>query len=275
MGTSGSYEGPTGKNPLLPDDFDDNQQEQDSDENIENQPSDNSNFNQLNISPKLWTNAKSQMSRFINGSIKEINHPLSSYVKAHGGPIGASRTAISGKATTIKLGQFFSSLHEKGILKTFDDLKITYLNRPFEEIFIDLIKIIAPTPKSKEEAVANKAVFDCMQMLYDEIEKNNYETEDLDHLSPELINNVMESYISFYLLNRLFSELGYRIEKSSLNPENVIIFEKQIKTYIFGIVHNTIKETNLMQIDYNSGRAKDIIDQIFFDCYEDIEGMIS
>lgn len=275
MGTSGSYEGPTGKNPLIPEDFDDNQQEQNPDENNETISSEIPSIFRVNNSPQLWTNAKSQMSKYINGSIKDLDSPLASYVKAHGGASGASRTAISGKSGSLKLGNFLSSIHEKGILKTLENFKISYTNRPVEEIFTALIKIIAPIPKTKEESIANKAMIDCMQMLYDEVEKNNNNIEILDKLGPELFNNVMVSFISFYILNRLFSELGYRIEKSSLNVQNAILLEKQIKNYVFGVVSSKIKNTNFMKIDYNSGETKKIIDQIFYDSYEVIEGIMS
>lgn len=80
MGTSSSYKGPNGNNPLLPDDF-----------------------------GKSWADLKSEMSQFITGSRKNSSERiLGKYVRANGGSQALTQRAQSAVSS---LGGFIGFLN--------------------------------------------------------------------------------------------------------------------------------------------------------------------
>ncbi|MGR3178800.1 MAG: hypothetical protein ACUZ8E_12160 [Candidatus Anammoxibacter sp.] len=124
MGTSSSYGGPKGKNPLLPNDFDGNGTPSENPDSPQPQPPEDI---AKNPNAVLWQNAKTQISRLIGDSNRNTKSALSSYVKAHGGAKKAAYSAISGKTTTAKLGGFLSSLSSQGIQNTLNQFKIEFI----------------------------------------------------------------------------------------------------------------------------------------------------
>ncbi|MDY6861916.1 MAG: Qat anti-phage system associated protein QatB [Thermodesulfobacteriota bacterium] len=270
MGTSSSHGGPKGKNPLLPDDFIDAPENAPDDDNVQSNPKP-----QNNPETELWGNAKRQVSQLINNSDRKIGPALSSYVKAYGGGKGASSTAISGKATTIKLGNFLSSISSQGIQNTLSQYNIDYIGRPFQEVLSDLVNKLSPSPNTKEDAVARNALLDTVEIIYNEIDANDGSIEILDNLDDKKFNNIINTYISAYIFQRFLNDLESRFEMYASNEGSALQMEKQIKDYISGAVDNKLIKNDFSTIDFSSNLVKRIIDEIYNDCYSVIEEALS
>jgi len=266
MGTSSSHGGPMGKNPLLPKDF--NDEPVDGNKVPDNIPLEN---------PKIeaWKNAKTQVSKLISNSDRSTESALSSYVKAHGGGKGAASSAISGKTTTVKLGNFLSSTSSQGVRATLDQYQIQYINRTVQEVLSDIVNKIAPSPNTKEDAVARNALIDTMEILYDEIDENDGNIEILDRLDSEKINELMNTYISSYIFQRFLSEMESRFEIYATNEGSALSIENEIKEYICGAVDNKLADRDFANIDFTSKTVLETINEIYEECYSIIEGVIS
>lgn len=270
MGTSNSYGGPKGKNPLLPNDFDDNETPSESPDAQQPQPPEGTEKNPNTVH---WQNAKTQISKLISGSNRNTNSALSSYVKAHGGARKAAYSATSGKTTTAKLGGFLSSISSQGIKNTLNQFKIEFAGRNVEDVLGELINKIAPAPNTKEDAVARNALLDAMEILYDKVTENN-DINSLDNLDEEKFNFVMNKYIASYIFQRFLNDLESRFEEHSENVGSALNIENEIKEYISGVVDNELKDRNIFALDYTSKAVLGIINGIYKDCYSVIEGAL-
>lgn len=271
MGTSSSYGGPKGKNPLLPNDFDDNVAPSENPDNQLTPP-----FKKPEKSPNtdLWQNAKTQISKLIKDPNRNTKSALSSYVKAYGGASKAAMSATSGITTTAKLGGFLSNISLQGIQDTLTQYKIEFEGRSTEEVLSELINRIAPVPETKEDSIARIALLDTIEELYEEVSENDGDLEILDNLDENRFNDVMRTYISSYIFQRFLNDLESRFEKYSQNAGTALSLEKEIKDYISGVVDNKLKEQNFSNIDYSSDPVIQSINKIYADCYEVIEGAL-
>lgn len=272
MGTSSSYGGPKGKNPLLPKDFDGNDTPSESQDNQQTPPP--SDEVKENPNTFLWQNAKTQISKLIQDPRRNTRSALSSYVKARGRASGAAMSATSGKSTTAKLGGFLSSISSHGIQNTLTQYKIEFEGRSTEEVLNELINRIAPVPETKEDSIARNALLDAIEVLYEEVSDNDGNLEILDNLDENTFNDVMRTYISSYIFQRFLNDLESRFEEYSQNTESALGLEKEIKEYIAGVVDNKLKEQSFSNMDYSSDSVIQTINKIYADCYEVIEGAI-
>ena len=273
MGTSSSYGGPKGKNPLLPKDFEDN------DKNNDKNTSDSQNdaeidLPNINDNTERWRTVKTLSSKLAKGSVKNYRKVLSSYVKAYGGNKRAASSAKAGKTTAIKLGGFLSGISQQGVQKTFNKYGIEYEGKTVEEVLSAIVNKIAPSGNTKEEAVARNAIIDVIDALYDEIENSDGDLNILENLDDNSFNNLMQKYISSYIFQRFLNDLESRFEEYSKSTESALSLEKEIKEYISGIVDNKLKEQNFSKIDYSSDSVIQTINKIYADCYDVIEGAL-
>ena len=271
MGTSSSYGGPKGKNPLLPKDFDDNDTSSDNPDNQEPQSPENIEKNPNTI---LWQNAKTQISKLIGDSNRNTKSALSSYVKAHGGARKAAESAKSGKATTARLGGFLSNISSQGIHNTLRQYNIEFEGRNVEEVLSDLINEIAPVPETKEDSIARNALLDAIEELYEDVSENDGNLETLDSLDENTFNDVMRTYISSYVFQRFLNDLESRFEEHSQNTGSALNLEKEIKEYIAGVVDNKLNDKDLASLNYSASSTTQTINEIYSECYEVIEGAL-
>ena len=270
MGTSSSYGGPKGKNPLLPNDFDDNGSNNGSaSENLNNIEDEQTTINSPNT--QLWTTAKTLTSKLIKGSVKKNRPVLSKYVKALGGAKKAASSAKAGKVTAIKLGSFISGISSKGIQETFKQYGIEYEGKTAEEVLPEIVNKIAPTGNTKEEVVARLAIGDVIDVLYEEIEKNNGDLNSIETLNNEQFNDIMRKYISAYIFQRFLNDLESRFEENAKSMGSTLQIENDIKEYISGVVDNKLKDKDFAKLDFSSTTIHNIIENIYIECYEVIE----
>lgn len=268
MGTSSSHGGPKGKNPLLPQDFDDNGSQPDDDNKKPALPE-----GEKTPQTELWKNAKTNLSKYIRSSDSSsggFKRALSSYVTAHGGGGGAASTASSGKSTTVSLGSFLSGVSSEGMQNTLARYDIEYEGRSAEEVLGDLVNQIAPVPDTKEDSVARNALLDAIEELYEKISENDGDLSALDDMDESTFNDVMGTYISSYIFQRFLSELEKRFEMYA-ETQSALELEQDIKEYIHGVVENKLDEETLSELDYSSDSINGIIDEIYSDCYDVVE----
>jgi len=275
MGTSSSYGGPKGKNPLLPNDFDENGNSIE----IPSESSNNDNNVQHinNADTKLWKTVKSLTSKLINGSVKNKRDVFSKYVKAHGGAKKAAFSAKAGKATAKKLGGFLSVISKQGIHDTFKKYGIDYENKSVEEVLSEIVNKIAPTGKTKEEVVARNAIIDVIESIYEyyeDVEKNNGNLSLLENLNEEQFNDIMRKYISAYIFQRFLNDLESRFEEYAKNTGTALEIENDIKEYISGVVDNKLQGTNFTNFDYSDENIIQTIGNIYEECYKVIEDIL-
>lgn len=281
MGTSSRYNGPNDRNPLLPEGFDlgeyDGGQSENKpmdEENGVNEGSKVENENKTDIKkPQNWRNAKTHMSKYLNNN-RNVKSATSSYIKALGGHKRAGMSSTSGKEVTRNLGSFLSGVSSSGIKDTLRNNKIEFENRDVGEVLSDVINFLSPVPDSKENSIARNAMINTIGDLYSEIEENGGDLNALDNLSSEHCNDILASFISEYIYERLMNDLASRIEISTQDIQTVINLENDLKLYVKDSVENVLKNKDIIANDFSNPKTKGVIEQLYIDSYEVLEGAL-
>lgn len=278
MGTSSMYggysNGGSQNNPLIPPDFEDNEQESTNNpesQNPENEDpekdSEDNNTEQQEEQTVEWSNAKTFMSNVASGRSSNIKGAVSKYVKAYGGAKSASKNAVGGIKTTINLGNFVKSISEQGLKETLDAYKIDYRDKSTKEILNELVNILAPSPNTKEDAISRKALILTMEVLYELIEKENLEIEAIENLD---VNIIIPTYIEVYIYQKLINDLGSRIESNSKSAADAVALEKDIKEYIHSKIEIVFKGKEIKDYKFST---KEIL-SLYNQCYTVMEDLL-
>lgn len=272
MGTSSIYNGPKDKNPLLPDGFEDEYNKTPDDEGEEGDIEDKTKHEERPVGS--WQETKKAMSQYITGSNNNRGRVIRNYVKATGGSKVASVKAVSGKKSTVSLGQFLSSITTDGIIKTLEKLKIEFSGKSVEMLLSEIVNVIAGSSNAKEDIVAKNATIEAMSHLYEYIEENGMTLETLDTLNEEIFNEVMSAFVNSYLIERMLNDLHSRFEKYANNPKEAIDKENELGDYIKEAVELKLKEVSFNKLDYHDSSIHTVIEETFRECYEVLEGYI-
>ncbi len=270
----GYSNGGSQNNPLIPPDFEDNEQENNNNpesQNPENEnpekDSEDNNTEQQEKQTVEWSNAKTFMSNVASGRSSNIKGAVSKYVKAYGGAKSASKNAVGGIKTTISLGNFVKSISEQGLKETLDEYKIDYQHKSTKEVLSELVNILAPSPNTKEDAVSRKALILTMEVLYELIEKEDLEIEAIENLD---VNIIIPTYIEVYIYQKLINDLGSRIESNSKSAAGAVALEKDIKEYIHSKIEIVFKGKEIKDYKFST---KEIL-SLYNQCYTVIEDLL-
>lgn len=253
MGTSSIYKGPKDKNPLLPDDF---------------------KFEEPDKVKVRWKDAKTSMSQYITGRGASKERVVKNHVRATGGSKAASKQAVSGRRSTVNLGRFLAGIRDQGLVKTLKDFRIEHEGKSIEILLSEIVNVISPESSSKEDAIARKATVEIMSQLYEFIEENNLDFNSLEAMDASMIDQIMTNYISTYIFERMLNDLQSSFEKYAASPEQAVEKETEFSEYIRTSVEVKLKNIELGKIDYAGTGINSIIESIYTDCYEVLEGCL-
>ena len=276
----GYSNGGSQNNPLIPADFEDNEQENNDngesgnnqeDQNSENveseQSSEDKNIEKPKVQTVEWSDAKTFISKVASGSSNNIKGAVSKYIKAYGGAKSASKNAIGGIKTTIKLGNFVRGISEQGLKETLDSYKIDYKNKSTNEILSQLINILAPNPSTKDDAVSRKALIHTMEVFYELIDQDKLEIETIEKLD---VNTIIPTYIEAYIYEKLINDLGSRIESNSKSAADAVALEKDIKEYIHSKIDIVFKDKDIKDYKFSTKEVLSLYNQ----CYTVMEDLL-
>lgn len=270
MGTSSIYNGPKDRNPLLPEGFEDEYDNTEDDEEGQEKKDNNIELDEIPVGS--WQETKKVMSQYITGTTNNRGRVIRNYVKALGGSKTAAVRAVSGRGSTVRLGQFLSSIAANGIIKTLESLKIEYKGKSVESLLSEIVNVIAGSSNTKEDIVAKNATIEALSHLYEYIDENGMTLESLDSLNDDIFNEVMSAFINNYIFERMLNDLQSRFEKYADSPQTALDKEKEFEDYIKESVELKLKEVNFNKLDYYNLSIHTVIEETYKECYEVLEG---
>lgn len=303
MGTSSMYKG-RNKSPLLPADFDDgggidpdnsnlpvdsNEKPEDAKTDNGKEPDNSDSTEQPNdiIQPSQekgnknsedtsWKKAKTKMSKYASGrgGAKGKQNAVSLYIKAYGGARNAARTAKAGINTTIKIGNFFDGVSNKGISQVLKDNNIQTEGRSSKEILADIVNALAPSPDTNDDSVARKALIKTMSVIYEKFEDEKQDISLLDTLDSDISKILVTKYIETFIYERLIHDVGSRIENKAENSNQVLKIEKELKEYIESKVSTTLKDKPLSFINSQTKNLYAYVEELYHQCYKVLEDQL-
>ncbi|MFQ9538009.1 hypothetical protein [Lactococcus lactis] len=235
MGTSSSYKGPNGKNPLLPDDFGDG-----------------------------WADLKSEMSQFLTGSRKNSSKRiLSKYVKANGGAQALSQRSKSGISTLGGFIGFLNNAQSFGVVDSFRQLNIEFDSESPSSAFSQLVNKLGAAGDFKEDIAAREALLFASSKLYGLMEEQDIAFDaPLSELSEDFLLEGVKIYSSELIVAMVLNDLGASFEKYGDNTDLVIQQENEIRDYVRASVDVTLNVVGL------SGNPEEMAQKIITSCYE-------
>lgn len=269
MGTSSMYTGYSGTgnngNPLLPNDFidDQNPQQQNGDSQ---QP-----FPEISSDKKgSWQNAKTLFSKLYSGKSTNYQKALSSYVKAHGGAKTASKSAKSGIKTAYDLGNFVSNSYSLGFKEALNYINVSYENKSLSEVFNEIINVLSPDPITREDSIARKAMIVTIEELYEELESVGFDIEADVSTTNKYLAFALPKYIENYIYERILNDMGSRIECSELTSVEAIKKEEELKDCINAMVSGVFTGRDFLQQSISIEETESLYNQ----CYTIMEEII-
>lgn len=214
------------------------------------------------------------MSQYITGNSSNKGRVTRNYVKASGGSRAASNQAVSGRRSTVQLGNFLSSIARVGIYKTLENLHIDYIGKSVETLLSEIVNLISPNSNTKEDAVARNAIIEVECKMYEFILENGMDIESLDNINEVIFDEIMSSYVTSYIFERMLSDLQSRFEKYANNAQVALQKEKEFREFIQISVELRLNDVKLSKLDYQDKSIDGIIRDLYTECYRVLEAYI-
>lgn len=237
MGTSSSYGGPGGKTPLVPswlgsgsgDSSDDGNdglnggnegENEDAPPNLPSAPAPRP-FPPLPDVGRFQT-ARKNFTRYAKSGGNDrasLGRAVSGYVsRAAGGHRQAAQRMGSSTITGANLANFLTTASSRGAREALRSLNLENLaGRPIEEIFLGLADYVCPEGGTVDEGIARGAFIETIADLAE------FGVTDLDSLSADQMQTVLELYASHAIEARLCNDIGTKI---CIAPTDVPAFER-------------------------------------------------
>lgn len=254
MGTSSSYGGHKDNRGLLPDDYNDSNDNDLADPNIS------------------WKSVKTEFSKYINGNNgSDIKHTTRNYVRVSGGSQALVSKSANGINGAINIARVFNSIKENGIKWTLKNIGIKYEGKSIKEIYSILVNYIVRDSNSKDDGVARKAAIEALSTMYQLVEDDNLDLESLNYISKELMDTVFCSYVESYIWGKILNDLEICFEKHSYDVDTTITIEEDMKLYISNLVSATFNSKGMREKIFGGKSIKAGVELLYKRCYEGME----
>lgn len=290
MGTSSSYGGPSGKNPLLPPwALEPSGQPTppppvqpppaNQDGTNPDQPVQDNGGGQVQTTPPIallrvpipsisWRGPKGIVSRMANGGGGSWNSTSRSYTRAHGGSGASARSASAGRATTGRLGGFLADVARRGVTEAARTLGLRDLvGRDAQSLLAAFIDILAPAGALLEEAVARMALIETLSELFDSFEVESKGISALDALDADGVKEVVVLSVTNYVNERFQQELVNCIERGTVSEQDANQMMSEAKDFITGIVAIDLESIDVLNFDWNGSEGKAFVESVFQSAY--------
>lgn len=283
MGTSSSYPGPTGRNPLLPPWADEQPlppSDETPDEGNEEQPADDGDADEpREVAPQdettlpeplvSWRAPKSTMTRWVRGSgPASLRSIARSYVGASGGPRGASAASRQGRASTARIGGFLADGLRNGFAQAARNLGLqSFVGRDAQFVLASFIDLLAPDGALREDAAARKAVIETMSELFERFDVETNGLDSLDSLDPTGMLELVQISVTNYVNERFQQELVFRIEQGAISEGEANALSAEVKGFIASIVRIDLRGTDPIALNWQGPEGTAFVERVYRAAY--------
>ncbi|HMS71296.1 MAG TPA: hypothetical protein PKD18_24300 [Saprospiraceae bacterium] len=284
MGTSKSYSGPSGKNPLIPDWAEDGasilpQASSTQDTTNPNEGSAEANTDQTNMPTtnnpaalESWGDVKGNFTRYAGNSSSSASgrSTLRSFVRAHGGAKSASSSSRRGRRVVQNIGGVLSGLAQQGTKFVYEGFNFQEcVGKTSTELLATLVELVAPDSDDLESMIARNASIEAFQKLFEIFDINAQGLDSLKNLNVDNIKIIFQTYLSEYIFASLLQKAGQKLGK--ISHKDAIRIEKRMKGYISSKVNLDLSNIDLSKMDWKGQSGKAFVQSIFEKAYELME----
>lgn len=296
MGTSSSNGGPKGKTPLLPnwaiggnagsvptqDDNSDAPDEGSGGEGIGSDSEESEDSSETTQAPSSgtdytdnWQVSRSSFTRYVrsgNGSRSSLSKAVGSYVKSMGGHSKATKAASKGISVGGGYVEFLGGVRRNGLEQTLQDYGLSdCIGKSTQEALAMIAQRISPIGTTNDEIIARGAVMSAIDSLYSKLVEQDDGIAAISNITEAALKESVLEYISAYIFKKWIYELGAALEKNELSAQSAIALENQVKTFIRDEVKASLKDRDILKLDFRKGDGKKIVENIFALAYSTLE----
>lgn len=274
MGTSSSYAGPSGRNPLLPPWADDSDDEQ----NLPVEDGDDGNAIEPTTVPPVvpqitWRAPKRAMGLLVRGAVAGTAvgalHALGrAYVNARGGSGVAASGASAGRATTTHLGGFLSTGMREGFGRAVENLGLQALiGQDVQTVLAAFADLLAPDGALLEQQAARRSLLETLEVVFERYDVDADGIEALDRLDANGLGEVIRLSVVNYVDARMEQELASRIERGTLPDDEANRLMDEIHDFIDELVKLDFADVDLVHLDWDGLEGRRLVLGIYQDAY--------
>lgn len=283
MGTSKSFGGPTGSNPLLPPwapplDPDPGPEPQDGSGADGDGGSEPKTPPPQLTEPPRWQGVLGQARRLASGPATgasartRARSVARNYVRNRGGARTAARGSVAARSSGPRIGRFLADIARYGVDQALRNLNLSeYVGRSAGEVLLGLADALLPSPNSPDDAAANQAGLEAFYDLLQQYDAHEQGIDALDALDADGIRHTLEHFITRYITANILSTLSQRVEDGSSTPERCDEVLSEIRSVIVEIVRWDLRGRDVLDIDWSGAEGSQLIDRQLLHAYELLE----
>lgn len=219
-----------------------------------------------------WRGPKSAFSNFVSGRTDSPRSAFRSYVRAHGGPQRASRSAISSRRSTARLMGFLSDVARSGIVEAARRLGIRDLvGRDVQFVLAALVDLLAPSGSLLEEASARSAIIDTLFEFCGRYDLAGAGLQALDAVTADDLSDALRMTVCNVVDERFKEELTSRVERGDVSEQDGNRIFSEIGEFVSGMVDLRLADRDLLSIDWGGPEGAAFVEQIYTDAYSILE----
>jgi hypothetical protein len=291
VGTSSSYRGPAGRNPLLPPwaeeppatGFAEGEQ---SANDGHQAPVDGADQNPSPteaqpqpvqqtlppVTPRPWGKAKEAMGKAARAGARSDANTRGvgrRFVASLGGARRAATSSPAGRTTTARLGGFLAGVARDGAARTFERLGLAqYVGQSLAALLVALGELLAPTNETTDDAFAAVALHETMAELVEELGVEEHGIDAFSRIDEGVAKHTMERYVARLVTARLLHVLSAELESGAVSADRAVAVEFEIGDFVESSVAIHVDVGKLTDLDWNAPEAKAIADDIVRQGYE-------
>lgn len=282
MGTSRSYDGPTGHTPLLPPwappappdgaPDEDGPPEEAPDGTPEEAPED---IVPPPTAPRpTWSSPKRAMSRYASTGGRDtgyIRRAGRGFVAAQGGARVAAAGSVSGRRSAARLGGALAAAVADGAAGLLRFLGAQHVGGDVDALLSALVDAIAPAGALAEEAAARAAAAATLDEFFSTYGVDERGLDALDALPANVVGDILEHYTAEYVFTRLMETLASRIENGAASAQEVCRMERDLRAYVTEQIRSELSDRDVLQIDWSGPGAERLVNNVFTEAYAIME----
>ena len=268
MGTSNSYGGPNGRNPLVPSWLEPNKGSSNEENDKPSIPQVDSPLEPPELppippacDPVRFSIARNNYSRFARSGGQDrssLGRAVSKYIsRSLGGAKQAAQRMGPSRTVGAKLVNFLTTATNQGVPQALKAFNLQILSgRPIEEVFIGLASYICPEGGTIDESIARDAFIETIA----DLAENGITS--LDGLTSAQIRMIFELYATHAIEERLFNDIGAKTIVLPANEE-VAKVQELLHDFIRRGVEDALNKAQTTIQSLTLEQAHNFVDDIY------------
>jgi hypothetical protein len=195
------------------------------------------------------------------------------YVSAKGGTKKSASTAAAGRAATARIGNFISDVSARGFTDAARALGLqNTVGQKVDVVLAAVINAIAPPGTNNDDAIARRAASETLREVFEKYGVEESGLDALNAMTPDDVAETIELSVAAYVYQRWLFDLSQRIEQNAVSETDAVRLERDVKTFVAGLVKLKLDGNEALQVDWNGAQGKKFVQDIYEAAYKLLGG---